>query len=82
MCSILEHVRQGHDRQQGGADIPVCGEARGPNFAHCRSFAEYRSSLQLRWLQTSVRTSHHGARPRRVFVHNSPAFLTSRPQSN
>ena len=40
-----------------------------PTFAHCRSIAEYRSSLQLRWLQTSVRTS---------CIHSSSARVCSR----
>ena len=59
-------------RRQRPVRLPV---PRTLPFAHCRSIAEYRSSLQLRWLQTSVRTSRQGARPRRAFVSRIRAFL-------
>jgi len=38
-------------------ESPRQGEAVPKQFENCRSIAEYRSSLQLRWPQTSVRTS-------------------------
>jgi len=68
---------------EAGSSLPSLGSLSNSPFAHslprprrvlvhnCRSIAGYRSSLQLRWPQTSVRTSHQGACPRRVFVHNS-----------
>jgi len=50
--------------------VHFCVFCGSKNFlTHCRSIAEYRSSLQLRWLQTSVRTS---------CIHSSSARVCSR----